>query len=352
MITYLAGTGYECPIQTNPADFALDLITISDKTPAGVEEGRGRMHKLIQLWKDHEVRQSSHGSPSEMDNRPLDPRTKSQTISASVFQLLQRAAINTFRQPQLVLARIMQSSGVTIIFTLFFAPLGHDYSSIQTRFGLFQQLGGFYIIGMLTNVAVYPFERDVAYGEILDGIYSVDAFLASYTLLELPFEIINSLFLALLLVFAVGLPRTAASYFVAALVGFSGLSCGESLGIIFNALSSHTGFAMNLMAVLLAVANAMAGILSLNMPALFKSFNYLSPVRYQVRGVAHYSLVDQTFECDLDHGCPILTGNEALELYRFNGDPMYSILGMLLCVVVYRFLAWLVLRVLRQVRVS
>ncbi|KAL6362933.1 hypothetical protein LRP88_02333 [Fusarium phalaenopsidis] len=308
LVGYLRECGHDCPSQTNPADFALDIVTdlaqhgsIEDKAGSGE-----RVQRLIELWK-----QRSNLAPRELvesgdahrrvqrttrdcidsnsDNRPslespaeLAPFVRDRTpLHISLPLLVHRAIINTCRQPQLVLARIMQSSGVAIIFTLFFAHLGHDYLSIQTRLGLFQQLGGFYIIGMLTNVAIYPSERDVAYRESSDGAYSLDSFLASYTIVELPFEVTNALFFGILAVFAIGLPRTAATYFVASLACFSGLSCGESLGIMFNTLFSHTGFAINLMGVILALANSMAGVLSLDMPSLFEYLNYLSPIRYQ-----------------------------------------------------------------------
>lgn len=240
----------------------------------------------------------------------------------------------------------MQASGITIIFTLFFAGLADDYISIQTRLGFFQQLGGFYIVGMLTNAAIYPEERDVAYREIEDGAYSVTSFLASYTIVELPFTTINSFFFGTLSVFAVGLPHTPATFFVLTLACFSGLSCGESLGIMFNTLFSHTGFAINLMGVFLALANSMAGVLSLDMPSLFKAMNYLSPIRYQVRGVAYYSMRSLSFKCNFhDESCPISTGEEALKLYKFDESPVTSIIGMVACVVTYRILAWILLKV-------
>ncbi|KAK0385457.1 hypothetical protein NLU13_7933 [Sarocladium strictum] len=354
MVTYFTAAGFECPLGTNPADFALDLVNSSRGSLFNGGETRERLYRLKQHWRCNGwqgVSRDSESSPLALrENAPRYPSFQTRSSMACISQLLRRAATNTCRQPQLVLSRFMQSSGVALIFTIFFAPLGNNYSSIQDRFGLFQQLGGFYIIGMLTNAAVYPFERDVAYSEIQDGLYCVEHFLASYTVFELPFEVINSLFLGFLLVFAVGLPRTVASYFIATLSGFTGLSCGESLGIMFNTLFSHTGFAMNMMGILMALANTMAGVLSLNMPVLFTSFNYLSPIRYQVRAVAYYSLVNQTFDCNLDQGCPILTGDEALQLYHFDSDPIYSILGMVLCVLIYRLLAWLLLRIVGQVR--
>ncbi|RSL68705.1 hypothetical protein CEP54_002653 [Fusarium duplospermum] len=347
MLDYFGGCGHDCPSQTNPADFALDIVT--DLAQHGsTEDGSGeRVQRLIELWKQRSIltqRELGEGDDghscvqgigqdlvdSSSENRPsLESLTELSSVRnrtplhTSLPLLVRRATTNTCRQPRLVLARIMQSSGVAIIFTLFFAHLGHDYLSIQTRLGLFQQLGGFYIIGMLTNVAIYPSERDVAYRESSDGAYSLDSFLASYTIVELPFEIINALFFGILAVFAIGLPGTAATYFVASLACFSGLSCGESLGIMFNTLFSHTGFAINLMGVILALANSMAGILSLEMPSLFEYLNYLSPIRYQVRGVAYYSMRGLSFDCNFDNDtCPITTGEEALKLYRFDEHPL------------------------------
>ncbi|RSL82208.1 hypothetical protein CEP51_005304 [Fusarium floridanum] len=376
MLGYLRECGHECPSQTNPADFALDIVT--DLAQHGSTESRAgsgeRVQRLIQLWKQRSVivqrelaeSDDRHGRVRETSGDCIDSSSENHTSLASSAELssfvrnrtplrtslpllVRRAITNTCRQPQLVLARIMQSSGVAIIFALFFAHLGHDYLSIQTRLGLFQQLGGFYIIGMLTNVAIYPNERDVAYRESSDGAYSLDSFLASYTIVELPFEIINALFFGILAVFAIGLPRTVATYFVASLACFSGLSCGESLGIMFNTLFSHTGFAINLMGVILALANSMAGILSLEMPSLFEYLNYLSPIRYQVRGVAYYSMRDLSFDCNFENNtCPITTGEQALKLYKFDENPLVSMVGMAACVVVYRLLAWALLIMVRR----
>lgn len=110
---------------------------------------------------------------------------------------------------------------------------------------------------MLNNIAVYIAERDVFYREDDDGVYSIESFLAVYTILEVPFEIISALIFAVLATFAVNLPRTIESHFAAALASFAIVSCGESLGIIFNTLSGHAGFAVNIVSTLLSVAQTM-----------------------------------------------------------------------------------------------
>lgn len=413
MLGYFSRHGYDCPHHSNPADFALDMITIDLQQDDREAESRARVQKLIQNWetggpdevdRTAERRLSEIQEADELSEKSPEPYIKdakadpekstakgllvaeqSQASSgsqgtpprrsfnkaklstpaelgalvrkrASIFialpLLLQRAMINTRRQPQLIMARTMQVVGLAAVFTLFFAPLGNDYYAVQNRMGFVQQLGAFYFVGMLQNVAVYPNERDVFYREDDDGVYSVDAFLASYTLIEVPFEILSCLLFGVLAAIAVGLPRTATMYFVAVFSCFGVVSCGESLGIMFNTLFGHTGFAVNIMGIFLSVANSMAGVLSINMPDLFKAVNYLSPIRYATRSVAPYSLRDITFTCTdeqrlPDGSCPIETGKQVLDLYNFNVDPVVNVASMAACIVAYRLVAWILLRLMR-----
>lgn len=267
--------------------------------------------------------------------------------------LTHRIIINTRRQPQLILARTMQVIGLALVFALFFAPMQNDYYSVQNRMGFVQEIGAFCFVGMLQNMAVYPNERDVFYREDQDNVYSVEAFLASYTIVEVPFEIISCLIFGVLGVLAVGLPRTVTMYFVCVFSCFGIVSCGESLGIMFNTLFGHTGFAVSLMGLFLSIANVMAGVLSINMPTLFKAFNWISQIRYAVHGVALYSLRGIKFTCNdeqrlPDGSCPINTGEEILQLYSFDDDPVMNVAALAGCVVVYRVLAYALLKAMRM----
>lgn len=206
---------------------------------------------------------------------------------------------------------------------------------------------------MLQNVAVYPAERDVFYREDDDGVYSVEAFLTTYSVLEFPFEAVSALLYGLLADLAVGFPRTAEMYFVCVFSCFGVVSCGESLGIMFNTLfSDHTGFAVTATSIILSVGNTMEGIMSINMPALFNALNYLSPLYYAVRALGPVSLRGQLFTCnDAERGpdgqCLIATGEQVLDLYRLNVDPVVNIAALAATIVAYRLAAYLLLRVVR-----
>lgn len=395
MLGHFARHGHECPRHTNPADFALDMITIDLQQEEREAETRERVERLVRRWDEEGLRSEladikemredgseiGEGIVKSGKHNEKDPglgQRLSTTVSRKSFNkanlstpaelgalirkraplttslplLLHRALINTRRQPDLVLARLMQVIGLALVLALFFAPLRNDYYSVQNRMGFVQEIGAFYFVGMLQNVAIYPSERDVFYREDDDGVYGVDAFLASYTILEVPFEIVSCLVFGVLSAIAVGLPRTVTMYFVCVFACFGIVSCGESLGIMFNTLFGHTGFAVNAMGIFLSLANTMGGVMSIDMPRLFTSLNYLSPIRYALRAVAPYSLRGVEFTCNdsqrlLSGKCPIENGQEVLELYRFDVDPKVNAACLAACVVVYRALAWGLLRGVR-----
>jgi hypothetical protein len=204
----------------------------------------------------------------------------------------------------------------------------------------------------LQNVAIYPSEKDVFYREHDDLAYSPESFFLQYLSLELPFEVITSLLFAVLTDIAAGMPRTAQMYFVAATNCLCIVSCGESLGIINHTLFTHPGFAVNVTSVFLSVANFMAGTMSINMPAFLRAVNHLSPVKYAIANLAPYSLRGQRFTCTEyqrlpDGHCPIETGEQVLELYRLNGDPGKNLAAVAVCAVVYRLLAYVILKAVR-----
>lgn len=389
MLAYFERQGFECPRHTNPADFALDLITIDLQQEEREAETREKVRRLVAAWADearrtalladqtakprlpdiaeeeHPASSSAAAKQQQQQQQPQQRHTLASPaelgalvrapspLHTSLPILAHRATINFLRQPSLLMARTMQVVGFGIVLTLFVAPVGRDIPSIQTRVGLVQQTGALYFVGMLQNVAVYPAERDVFYREQDDGVYGVAAFAIVYTLLEIPGEVLSSLLFGVLADLAVGLPRTAEMYFVACLVCFCVVSCGESLGIVFNTLfGSHTGFAVNLTSVFLSVAQIMAGVMSIDMPALFVAFNYLSPIRYGVRAFAPFSLRDVVFTCAAsqrlpDGRCPIEDGQQVLALYKLDVDAVANIGALAGCTVAYRLVAWGLLKLVR-----
>ena len=353
MLPHFASLGFTCPVTTNPADFALDLITVNLQNKTKEARTRERVHSLILEWEGAKQRSlektvSHIATPAE-----LGSLVRSRTPFRIAFPLLlHRSFINFRRNPPSIIARTTQVLGYAVCLTLFFAPLKSDYYSVQTRLGYLQEFGPLYFVGMLQNVAVYPDEKAVFYREHDDNAYSVEAFFLQYTLAELPFEILTSLLFAVLAVFAAGLHRTASLFFIVAFNAFCFVNCGESVGIIFNTLFDHTGFAVNVAFVVLSVANIMGGVISLNIPAFLQAFNHLSPIKWGIGNLAPYTLRGIIFSCTeaqkLPSGqCPVPTGEDALKLYNLDGNAGLNLLAVGICVVAYRILAFIVLKARR-----
>ncbi|KAJ2965936.1 hypothetical protein NUW58_g10790 [Xylaria curta] len=121
---------------------------------------------------------------------------------------------------------------------------------------------------------------------------------------------------------------------------------------MFNTLFNHTGFAVNIISILLSVAQVIAGIISIDMPRVFEIFNYLSPTKYAVAALARFSLDGVAFTCDElqrlpDGRCIIETGEQVLDLYDLNVDGVKNLIALAGTVVVYRLVAWILLRLVR-----
>lgn len=352
MLKHFEQLGFPCGQNVNPADFALDLITVDLQHQAKESASREKVQGLVESWNREQPALIRHPSklatPAELGSMKRD--TTPFHIAFPI--LIRRNIINFRRQPPLIVARIMQVVGLGILLTLFFAPLRNNYYSVQSRLGYIQEFAALYFVGMLQNVAVYPNEKEVFYREHDDGAYSIEAFFLQYTSLEVPFEIVTSLIFAVLTVMGAGLPRTAQMFFVVAFNSFCIVSCGESVGIMFNTLFRHTGFAVNVTSVILSVATLMGGVMSLNIPSFLAAFNHLSPIMWALGNLAPYSLRDQRFTCNdyqrLPNGeCPISTGLQVLQLYNLDKNAGLNLLALGICAVVYRVVAYILLKAKR-----
>ena len=256
MLDYFAAKGFRCDRHANPADFALDLITVNLQHEEKEAASRAKVRELIQSWTASQtvsVPARYVATPAELGSLARSPAS----FGLALPILLRRALLNHLRQPPVLLARTMQVVGLAIVMTLFFAPLKNDYFAVQNRLGFVIEIAPLYFVGMLQNVAVYPIERDVFYRDYDDRAYGVEAFFFQYTILEAPFEVVSSMIYAILMVLACGLERNAKMFFIVVFNAFCVVSCGESLGIAFNTLFTHTGFSVNCMSLLLSVAQIM-----------------------------------------------------------------------------------------------
>ncbi len=159
MLDYMSSVGFECPSMMNPADFALDVVSVDTREAEQEALGRVKVNKLVKAFKDH---QEAEGRVSPLSERQMGVSTnfkgyerKMLSIVTALPILLKRGVLAFLRQNSLLLVRIGSTLGlsvcvgallwkVLIVITqigigLFFSPIGDDYASIQSRVGCIQK---------------------------------------------------------------------------------------------------------------------------------------------------------------------------------------------------------------------
>ena len=64
-----------------------------------------------------------------------------------------------FRQPDILIARVMQVVGLGIVLALYFAPLKTDYFSVQNRLGFLVEIAPLYFVGSMYNLLLSLFVK-------------------------------------------------------------------------------------------------------------------------------------------------------------------------------------------------
>jgi len=185
MLRHFASLGQTCPSTTNPADFALDIVSVDLREEKNEAVSREKVQSLINQFAvtQQSEKLAVQGEPKaeELGIAGLEGRDHT-PMRVAVPILLRRGLICFKRRPDLAAARIMQVVGLGFFIALFFAPLKRDYISFQNRLGVIQQILAsefrfpfamlvmweltrleVYFVGLLQNVGQYPLERDAFY---------------------------------------------------------------------------------------------------------------------------------------------------------------------------------------------
>jgi hypothetical protein len=215
---------------------------------------------------------------------------------------------------------------------------------------------------MLNCVAIYPAERDVFYREYADRSYGSLAFLLSYSLGEVVFEVAGAVLFVVLTLYAIGMNTAAAggvqTFFVLLLVVFCIVNSGESFGMSFCSLVRQAGISVSFTNALMTFLTVLVGVYSLNLPAWLRAINRVSVLRYAVRAIARQEFEGLVFDCSPtealpanptdgggsdDEGlrCPIPTGEAVLDLYEFDrSDNLEDLLCVVALTIGYRLIAF------------
>lgn len=143
LVRHFASLGYSCPSATNPADFALDIISVDVREEKREAANREKVEQLIRLFAAtqelEKLAVQNENKVGGLGLAGLEGRERTGMYTA-VPILIRRSLLCFKRHPDLPLARISHVVGLGTFIALFFAPLKTDYVSFQNRLGVIQQI--------------------------------------------------------------------------------------------------------------------------------------------------------------------------------------------------------------------
>lgn len=140
MLQYFAALGHHCPSTSNPADFALDIVSVDLREEKNEAISREKVESLIRRFSaTQELEKQNEPKVGELRLAGLEGKGPT-PMHIAIPILIKRGLLCFKRRPDLALARVMQVVGLAIFIALFFAPLKMDYFSFQNRLGVIQQI--------------------------------------------------------------------------------------------------------------------------------------------------------------------------------------------------------------------
>ena len=129
-VDHFTSLGHHCPEGENPADYFLDLATVSNKSPEEHETSQIRVNSLVNAWhydpiivpiSQHE-RQSKHTYPVS----PLE----------QFYLLLQRNFTILVRDYENLIGELVTTLVIALLLSFIFFQLSSNFGGVQGRIGL------------------------------------------------------------------------------------------------------------------------------------------------------------------------------------------------------------------------
>eukprot|EP01113_Clastostelium_recurvatum_P028388 TRINITY_DN3435_c0_g1_i4.p1 TRINITY_DN3435_c0_g1~~TRINITY_DN3435_c0_g1_i4.p1 ORF type:complete len:1300 (-),score=267.02 TRINITY_DN3435_c0_g1_i4:132-3977(-) len=356
IFTHFESMGYKCLPNTNPADFFIDRSLIDTRDPAKESESGERVRGLLREWAQRPASfdQNVGTSISRQDPVSKDLSTHSSPVHVALPILVRRNAVHLWRHPSIFGIRLQMTMSYAILLLIYFQKLGSDQYSIQNRIGILYSCLTCVATGIQAGVAAFLLERNHFYRERADRSHSTFAFFVSYFLVEFPIHVLSALIFSVMVYFPLGLHPGILHFTLFYCVMLAIVVCGESIALIFCAIAHDGGLVMSLSLVFFCVTVVMSGFFNLSMNMIVTVVNWFSICR-----TAAYLLALNEFEglaltCTpeqqmADGACPFTSGDEVLKLYNFHSDEKTKYMLLVAsCVVVYRVLAFVTLRLIKR----
>jgi ABC-type multidrug transport system ATPase subunit/ABC-type multidrug transport system permease subunit len=378
-INYFSQLGYPCPIDYNPTEYFIKILSKETKNVEVLDiSSISKKRKSIKKFKDsghfdltennQEIGKIQNSSLNEEYDKTINlfENNYLQTINITDFKLFNKnpnlISINqkpffnqllilfkrnltiSLRNKAAYSMRLFMTIFNSLIVLLVFSHLGSGNNAIQDRNGCLWFITTAVIQSNIqTSLMIFANEKPIFYKEQQNSMYGVVPYFLSKTILEIPLQIVLSIVVFVTTYFLAGLSRnTPENYFIFLITTFLAGYCGGTFGIFLGSLIDRKELIPTLFPALLYTQVQAAGYFNSvkTIPYIFYPFKYISVFRYCYQAFCwneYRNLTPESLDCTLPVKCRLPTED-------FNDTLEASLIYMTIIAVVNNILAVLSLK--------
>ncbi|KAI9011657.1 P-loop containing nucleoside triphosphate hydrolase protein [Hyaloraphidium curvatum] len=350
MVPFFEKLGYKIPEFVQPADYVIDLSSIDLRNHAAETESRARVAGIVEQYKltaaesfraEAEKAPAAGEAPHQVEKAEIKSRTP---FWQAIPVLFARTMRNFRRKPAEAIDFLALPGGFAFVSLVFYenSIRVSNYYSIQNTLGLLFSIPGLLFMGLLQTAAYYPPDRAFFTREFLDGITSVESFVATQAIVQVPFTIMGALIWVLLGCTALGLQiGFGVNFLINLLVTTCFLVVGTSIGLSILTVVDNIGLGLVVASALNTCAIVMSGVGAQSIPAVLYYINYISPLRWGIAVLTNLEFTGRTFSCTSapdqslpDGTCIVSTGEQVLQTLNLESVNIGMNLGILVAITV------------------
>lgn len=323
-ISYFGKLGLTMPSNYNPADFLIDILSVTESEDELSEEERASDEKRLDTIISNYQPNIHEDFEITEEMKHIDFRLfvgYASTWFTQFVVLCVRAVKVIRRDTMLTLVRFVQTTILAVIVGLIFLQLGHSQVNVQDRAGvLFFVMLNQMMNSLMSGITLFADERPVFLRERASRAYHVSSYFAGKSLSQLPQSIIYPLLFGCIVYYMIGLNSSAASFFkFLALLVYASYASG-AIGEAVSACTKTTQMAQSVAILLIIVLVLFSGfyVNTDSLPVFLTWGPWASPFRYVYEAFFLNEFVGTTWQCNPDEACRFRTGQDVLNAFHFN----------------------------------
>ncbi|CAI5448357.1 unnamed protein product [Caenorhabditis angaria] len=279
-IQFFEDSGFACPHNFNPADLIIHTLAV---IPNEEDECRQRIQVICTKFESSVYGRTLYNSLEMIREGEMPTERRKMGISTQIGALLQRATIDTWRNPSLTRAKVIQKTIMGIFIGLLYLQSPLNLTGISNLNGAL-----FYLVCELTYSTIFgilnflPTDFPLVSREYHDGLYSVFSYYVARCISYLPLFTADGLVMLLVSYWLVGFSSSLSQVLYACLIAFLIEQSSSACGIMLSCISPSLPIAMSTAGPMLTLLSLTGGLYANvgALPSYISWIQYLSWFRY------------------------------------------------------------------------